>query len=75
MSAARAYYSDAVPLFRLEWVDPSLHDAGLALWLAANRRQLSLVDCVSFATMRRLRLDRGFAFDPDFENQGFTRVP
>ncbi len=41
--------------------------------LAANRRQLSLVDCVSFAAMRELGIEHYFAFDQHFDEQGFTK--
>lgn len=75
MRAVHRYHAAAVPVLHVEWVDSSVHDTGRAVWLAANRRQLSLVDCVSFETMRRLGLDRAFAFDADFEAQGFVRLP
>ena len=38
-------------------------------------RRVSLVDCVSFATTRELRLDTAFAFDRDFTDQGFRTLP
>jgi uncharacterized protein len=42
--------------------------------LAAARRNLSLVDCVSFELMRRLGIRRVFCFDPHFAEQGFELV-
>jgi predicted nucleic acid-binding protein len=33
---------------------------------------LSLVDAVSFVVMTQRRLDEAFAFDPHFEQAGFT---
>lgn len=42
--------------------------------LTANRRNLSLVDCVSFAAMRKLNIQYYFAFDKHFEEQGLTSV-
>ncbi len=39
--------------------------------LAANRRQLSLVDCVSFVVCRQRQLEQVFAFDTHFSEQGF----
>jgi predicted nucleic acid-binding protein len=35
------------------------------------RRHLTLVDCASFESMRRLTVRRAFAFDRHFEEQGF----
>ena len=42
--------------------------------LTANRRQLRLVDCVSFLGMRQLNLKTAFAFDRDFNEQGFETL-
>jgi uncharacterized protein len=43
--------------------------------LVASRRDLSLVDCVSFEAMRRLRIDTVFCFDAYFAQQGFQVLP
>jgi len=59
----------------LEWVDETIHQVGIASVLAAARRGLSLVDCVSFEIMRRLGIKRAFAFDRHFEEQGFECLP
>jgi predicted nucleic acid-binding protein len=56
-------------------IDVTLHTAGVSSVLAAGRRGLSLVDCVSFATMRNLGIGDVFAFDEHFAQQGFTCVP
>jgi predicted nucleic acid-binding protein len=37
----------------------------------AHRRGLSLVDCTSFAIMRRQAITRAFHFDRHFQEQGF----
>jgi predicted nucleic acid-binding protein len=47
----------------------------VAALLTANRRELSLVDCVSFEVMRRRDITSAFAIDTDFSKQGFTVVP
>jgi uncharacterized protein len=39
--------------------------------LAAGRRQISLVDWTSFTVMRERTITHAFAFDDDFERQGF----
>ena len=43
--------------------------------LAASRRGLSLVDCVSFEVMRESGLKSAFTFDGHFREYGFTAVP
>jgi len=63
------------PLLTVEWVDRETHEAAMAALLAANRRDLSLVDCASFEVMRRLGIRRGFTLDEHFREQGFECVP
>lgn len=48
-------------------------DRALSALLAANRRQLSFVNCCSFEVMRSLGMERAFAFDANFKEQGFAR--
>lgn len=72
MNTAREFHEAVAPALEVEWVDNQLHEQGVAALLAANRRDLSLVDCVSFAACRRAGVDRVFAFDGHFEEQGFT---
>ena len=73
--AVRAFQEDVMPVLNVEWVDERLHQAGIASVLAAARRRLSLVDCVSFEIMRRLGIKTAFVFDPHFEEQGFECLP
>jgi len=56
---------------QLLWVAEAEHEAGAALLEQEGRRDLSLVDCVSFALMRRLGIQTSFAFDTDFQRAGF----
>lgn len=74
VDAVRAFRTDFAPLLEVVWVDQTLHEAGLDLLLKQRRRQLSLVDAVSFVVMTQRRLDEAFAFDPHFEQEGFSLV-
>ena len=74
LPAARLLNDDVVPILRVTWVDEALHRAAATAMLTAQRRHLSLVDCVSFEAMRRLGAERVFAFDRHFRQQGFTLV-
>lgn len=71
MEAVRTLEEDILPVIRIHWVGEADHRAGVMAILTAGRRQLSLVDCVSFLTMRQLNLKAAFAFDPHFTEQGF----
>jgi len=73
--AVRVFQGDIMPVLNVEWVDESLHQVGIACVLAAARRGLSLVDCVSFEIMRRLGIKTAFVFDHHFEEQGFQCFP
>jgi len=75
VAAARAFASDMMPIVQIHWVDEELHAAALTALLIANRRELRLVDCVSFELMRRLGIRQAFAFDRDFTEQGFDCIP
>lgn len=74
LEAVRSFRADVEPLLDVVWVDDALHNAGLDLLLERRRRLLSLVDAVSFVAMRRRLLEEAFAFDPDFEREGFSLV-
>jgi len=50
MDAVRVLADDVVPVLRVHWVGEPQHRLGVTALVAAGRRQLSLVDCVSFAT-------------------------
>ncbi len=74
-AALRLFYQDVVPLLAVDWISQQRHQAGVEALLAAARRKLSLVDCISFQTMRDLQIDAVFCFDPHFREQGFKTVP
>lgn len=71
MAAVADLQTVIAPILDIQWVDDALHLAGVGGQLAANRRRLSLVDCVSFEACRRLGIRDVFAFDPHFAELGF----
>jgi predicted nucleic acid-binding protein len=58
-------------LFELEWVERGTHEEAVRRLKARRRRQVSLVDQVSFLVMRTRGIDTAFAFDRHFEDEGF----
>ncbi len=70
MPSARAFLSDARN-FTLHWVTPDDHAEATALFEQRNRRDLSLVDCMSFVVMRKYRSTTALAYDADFQTEGF----
>jgi len=71
IKAVFAFQEDIFPLLLIEWVDKTDHLSGVAALLAASKRKLSLVDCVSFNLMRKLGIKEAFAFDQHFQKEGF----
>jgi predicted nucleic acid-binding protein len=75
VDAVDALGTHVLPWVNVQWVDAPLHAQAVAGLLAARRRDLSLVDCASFAAMRRHGLRRVFTFDRHFAEQGFETLP
>ncbi|MBA4391604.1 MAG: VapC toxin family PIN domain ribonuclease [Syntrophus sp. (in: bacteria)] len=75
MTAIRVFQKDIVPVLRIEWIDKAVHHTAMGIMLAAVRKKLSLVDCVSFETMRLLGITTAFTLDKHFKEQGFACLP
>lgn len=75
MEAVRTFQEDILPMLSVGWVGEQDHRAGVTGLLAAGRRRLSLVDCVSFDAMRQAGIKPVFAFDQHFKEQGFDCMP
>jgi predicted nucleic acid-binding protein len=69
--AAELWYRDILGVVDVLWVEQTAHQMAYELWLSLGRRKLSLVDCVSFVTMRSHQIESIFGFDKHFEEQGF----
>ena len=75
LAALRMFTEDVAPLVRIDWVAEGRHRAAAEAVLSAGRKKLSLVDCVSFQTMRELGVRFAFCFDKHFRERGFETVP
>ena len=71
MAAALKLASDA-RAFEVEWVDRAAHQEAVRRWEQRGKRQVSFVDEVSFLIMRRRGVRTAFAFDADFQTEGFA---
>ncbi len=58
--------------FEVHWVTSSDHLQAVGLLEERHRRQLSLVDCMSFVVMRERETPRYLAFGADFGREGFA---
>jgi len=71
----RDFQENLLPFLEIEWVNEEQHKFAIDRVLSANRRQLSLVDCSAFGTMRHLGIETVFTFDTHFREEGFTVIP
>jgi uncharacterized protein len=75
LKGVKVFQEDIIPILRIEWVDQDRHQAAMGVLLSALRKKLSLVDCVSFQTMRLLGITTAFTLDKHFKEQGFVSLP
>lgn len=75
LEAVRTFFRDIYPILSIEWMDEENYNNSITALLAANRRNLSLVDCSSFTTMIELDIQEVFTFDLHFAEQGFIVRP
>lgn len=75
IEAVRGFNEDILPLINVEFVAVETHRSAVSALLSASRRNLSLVDCVSFEVMRSSGIRTAFTFDPHFKEHGFIPIP
>lgn len=73
--ALRTFHEDVEPLLRVVWITGDRHTSGVEAALAASRKRLGVVDCISFQVMRESAVETAFSFDRHFTEQGFTTIP
>jgi predicted nucleic acid-binding protein len=71
LDAVRTLAKEILPLFEVKWIDNQFYQQAATSLFAANRQQLSLVDCSSFVTMHQNNIEFVFSFDRHFSEQGF----
>jgi uncharacterized protein len=71
MAGVRDLLDEMLPTLDIVWIDEHTHRLAVAALLAAGQRRVSLVDWTSFTVMRERSITHAFAFDDDFERQGF----
>lgn len=75
LDPVRDFTESVVPVLSVAWVTEPLHRRGTERLLRADRRRLSLVDCVSIEFMRSEGLGEALALDAHFAEAGFRLVP
>jgi predicted nucleic acid-binding protein len=73
-NALEDFLDALLPLCQVEFVDETLHALGVQRCRQARLRNLSLTDCISFESMKRLGITEAVARDDHFDREGF-RLP
>ena len=63
-----------LPVIDVRPVDEDAYRAALAAYRRSGSARVSLVDQASFGLMRSMGIGRAFAYDEDFEREGFELV-
>lgn len=74
LAATGVLCDELLPLIEHVWVDESLHRRAVDATRAAGRRGISVVDRTSFAVMRDRSIGRAWAYDQDFDREGFATL-
>lgn len=74
VGAVRRFSARVAPHLEAVWIDQELYARALSTLLSTESRKVSLTDWTSFEVMRERRIDHAFAFDDDFERQGFELI-
>ena len=75
LEAAREFMLTMVPALDVAWVDSDLCARGVEGWATGGHRDVSLVDCISFALMHELHLPHALTLDRHFAERGFAVIP
>jgi predicted nucleic acid-binding protein len=75
MDWIHALQAEVLPFIEIAWVSENQHQEAMKMFLKSGRRQLSLVDCSSFETMKVLKIKTAFSFDQHFRAQDFEVIP
>jgi predicted nucleic acid-binding protein len=75
IEAVRDLQLKIAPLLQVDWITEQGHISIVIDVLTANRRQLSLVDCSCFESMRRMGISKVFSYEDHFREQGFEVIP
>lgn len=71
LPAVQDFVSRIVPLLDVIWVDAEWHLRATQRLIGEGKRDVSLVDCLSFEIMETRGIDTAFSFDRHFLERGF----
>lgn len=69
---AISFKEDFDPSIQITRVDENLEEMAWEIFKEIKSKNISYVDCTSFAIMRTFNIKQAFAFDDDFKKAGFS---
>ena len=75
VDAVAAFADHVLPFVEVGWITPQTDGTATAVLRTLRRRDMSLVDCCSFAVMRGAGLTRALALGTNSAEQGFEVLP
>jgi predicted nucleic acid-binding protein len=75
LSAVRDLNTRILPLFDIIWTDKEWYARAVQRLFLEGRKDLSLVDCLSFEIMESYDISAAFTFDKHFDEFGFSTPP
>ncbi len=74
LDAVQDFHARIVPLLDVLWVNAEWYARALQWLSLQGKRDLSLVDCLSFEIMEARAVTLAYAYDKHFEENGFATV-
>ena len=74
LDAVQDFHVRIVPLLDVLWVNAEWYARAFQRLSSQGKRDLSLVDCLSFEIMEARAVSLAYAYDQHFEENGFTLV-
>ena len=74
MQPALDFLTEIEDIATIHWVNQEDHQRAVHRFGQRHRRNLSLVDCISFVLMEQYDCTTAFAYDSDFESEGFQLI-
>ncbi len=75
IEAAILWHRTVLEVVDVHWTDRVTHRLGQELWMRLGYLGSSLVDCVSYITMNRHKVEKAFCFKANYADQGVTLMP
>ena len=74
LESVRDFNIKILPLLEIIWTDKEWYGRAIQRLLLQGKKDISLVDCLSFEIMESHEISLAFTFDRHFQEMGFTII-